>query len=69
MTSENKKKILDQKIGHVKMKQTFLLRKSERHDKSRENNQKLLYRGGLISCSPPVQDLHNLSQTAIPYRS
>lgn len=40
MTSENEKELLDQKIGHVKMKQTLLLRKSKRHDKSRENNQK-----------------------------
>ena len=35
MTSENEKESLDQKIGHVKMKQTLLLRKSKRHDKSR----------------------------------
>ena len=54
MTSENEKELLDQKIGHVKMKQTLLLRKSKRHDKSRENNQKLLYRGGLISFSGPA---------------
>ena len=35
MTSENEKELLDQKISHVKMKQTLLLRKSKRHDKRR----------------------------------